>query len=43
MLFWLAEAAGVPDDLLERGTKAVVQHMSSDGGTQCAALRRVIS
>ena len=42
MLFWLAEAAAVPDDLLERAYKAVVQHKSADGGTQCATLRRVI-
>ncbi len=42
MLFWLAEAAGVAGDRLERGYRAVLKEKTSNGGTQCAALRRVI-
>ncbi len=42
MLFWLAEAAGVADDLLEGSYRAVLQERASDGGTQCAAPRLVI-
>jgi len=43
MLFWLAEAAGVSDNLLELGFQSALRNRDRSGGTQCAAFRRAIS
>lgn len=41
MLFWLAEAVGVPDAQLDAAFKAVVESKPR-GASQCGALRKVI-
>ena len=41
MLFWLAEALGLPDEQLDRAFSEV-QASNRRGAAQCAALRRVI-